>query len=46
MSRLIVLKLSAGQADQLPDPVPSLTELVLRPYLGGEEAVKLAQEGK
>jgi hypothetical protein len=46
MSRLIVLKLSAGQAGQLPDLVPPLTELVLRPYLGGEEAVKVAGEGK
>jgi AcrR family transcriptional regulator len=46
ISRLVVLKLSAGEADQLPDLVPALTELVLRPYLGGEEAVKVAGEGK
>lgn len=45
ISRLIVLKLSAGEADQLPTLLPALTELVLRPFVGGEEAVKIAGEG-
>lgn len=42
VSRLIVLKLSAGEADRLSELLPALTELVLRPYLGGEEAVRIA----
>lgn len=42
ISRLIVLKLSAGEAETLPALLPALTELVLRPYLGGEEAVRIA----
>jgi AcrR family transcriptional regulator len=45
ISRLIVLRLSAGEADKLPALLPALTELVLRPYLGGEEAVRVAGEG-
>jgi AcrR family transcriptional regulator len=45
ISRLIVLMLSAGEADRLPELLPALTELVLRPYLGGEEAVKIARDG-
>jgi AcrR family transcriptional regulator len=44
ISRLIVLKLSAGEADKLPALLGALTELVLRPYLGGEEAVRIAGE--
>jgi AcrR family transcriptional regulator len=42
ISRLIVLKLSAGEADALSTLLPALTELVLRPYLGSEEAVRIA----
>jgi AcrR family transcriptional regulator len=45
ISRLIVLRLSAGEAEELPALLPALTELVLRPYLGGEEAVRVAEEG-
>ncbi len=44
ISRLVVLKLSAGEADQLPTLLSGLVELVLRPYLGGEEAVRVAGE--
>jgi hypothetical protein len=42
ISRLIVLRLSAGEADKLGELLPALTEMVLRPYLGGEEAVRIA----
>jgi Transcriptional regulator len=45
ISRLIVGKLNAGEAESLGDLLPALVELVLRPYLGGEEAVKIAGEG-
>lgn len=44
ISRLIVRKLNAGEAEQLGELLPALVELVLRPYLGGEEAVRLAGE--
>lgn len=43
ISRLVVRKLSAGEAAQLPQLSAVLTELVLRPYLGGEEAVRIAR---
>jgi AcrR family transcriptional regulator len=42
ISRLVVRKLGAGEAQQLPALLPALTELVLRPYIGGEEAVRIA----
>jgi AcrR family transcriptional regulator len=46
ISRLVVRKLGAGEAAALPELLPALTELVLWPYLGGEEAVRIAGEGK
>jgi hypothetical protein len=42
ISRLIVRKLGEGEAAALPELSPALTELVLWPYLGGEEAVRIA----
>jgi AcrR family transcriptional regulator len=43
ISRLIVLKLSAGKAPELPNLLPALVELMLQPYLGSEEAVGIAR---
>lgn len=43
ISRLVVGKLNAGEAEQLSELAPVLTELVLRPYLGNEEAVRGAR---
>ena len=45
ISRLIVRKVSAGEAESLSELLPALVELVLRPFLGGEEAVRVAGEG-
>lgn len=45
ISRLAVGKLNAGGAEGLGALLPALVELVLRPYLGGEEAVRVAGEG-
>jgi len=42
ISRLVVRKVGGGEAAALPDLLPALTELVLWPYLGGEEAVRVA----
>jgi AcrR family transcriptional regulator len=44
ISRLVVRKVGAGEAAALPELLPALTELVLWPYLGGEEAVRVAGE--
>jgi AcrR family transcriptional regulator len=44
ISRLVVRKLGDGEAAKLPELLPALTELVLWPYLGGEEAVRIAKE--
>lgn len=44
ISRLIVRKINAGEEARLGDLLPALVELVLTPYLGGEEAVKVAGE--
>jgi hypothetical protein len=43
ISRLVVRKLDEGEAAKLVELLPALTELVLRPYLGGEEAVRIAR---
>lgn len=43
ISRLVVGKLNAGEVEALPELLPDLVELVLRPYLGSEEAVRAAQ---
>lgn len=40
---LIVRKVEAGEGDRLPDLLPDLLELVLTPYLGREEAQRLAR---
>lgn len=44
ISRLVVRKLGDGEAEKLPELLPALTELVLWPYLGGEEAVRIARD--
>jgi AcrR family transcriptional regulator len=44
ISRLVVRKLGASEATSLPELLPALVELVLRPYVGGEEAVRIAEE--
>jgi AcrR family transcriptional regulator len=44
LSRLIVRKVNAGEADQLDELLPGVVELVLQPFLGSEEAVRVAQE--
>jgi AcrR family transcriptional regulator len=43
VATLIVRRLNAGAADRLPELLPDLTELVLAPYLGREEARRLAR---
>ena len=40
---LIVREISAGRAGQLEELLPDLVELTLAPYLGAEEAERLAQ---
>jgi AcrR family transcriptional regulator len=42
ISRLVVRKLDDDEAERLVALLPALTELVLRPYVGGEEAVRFA----
>jgi AcrR family transcriptional regulator len=42
ISRLVVRRLAAGEAATLPELLPALTELILRPYVGGEKAVEIA----
>jgi AcrR family transcriptional regulator len=44
LSRLIVGKLNAGEAAALPEMLPDLVELVVTPFVGSEEAVKVARE--
>jgi AcrR family transcriptional regulator len=43
LSRLMVRKVSAGEAAELPELLPGLVELVLRPFIGSEEAVRVAR---
>ncbi len=45
LSRLIGRKASEGEAEALPELLPGLTELVLRPFVGSEEAVRVAKGG-
>ncbi|HEU4943871.1 MAG TPA: TetR/AcrR family transcriptional regulator [Solirubrobacterales bacterium] len=42
---LIVREISAGKAKELEKLLPDLVELTLAPYLGGEEAERLARAG-
>jgi AcrR family transcriptional regulator len=42
---LIVREISAGRAGELEKLLPDLVELTLSPYLGGEEAERLARAG-
>jgi AcrR family transcriptional regulator len=41
---LVVREINAGRAEQLEDLLPDLVELTLAPYLGGEEASRLARQ--
>jgi AcrR family transcriptional regulator len=43
LSRLVAMKVNGGEATQLPELLPDLVELFLRPYLGTEEAIRVAQ---
>lgn len=43
VATLIVRRLNAGAADRLPELLPDLVELVLAPYLGRQEAQRLAR---
>ncbi len=42
ISRLVVRRLNGDEAEQLPALLPALVEQTLRPFLGGEEAARLA----
>jgi AcrR family transcriptional regulator len=44
MVSLISRRIIAGKAEQLEELLPDLVEFTLTPYLGSEEAAKLAQE--
>jgi AcrR family transcriptional regulator len=41
---LIVREINAGRTEQLEQLLPDLVELTLAPYLGGEQAAKLAKQ--
>ena len=41
---LIVREINAGRTEQLEELLPDLVELTLAPYLGGEEAARLARQ--
>jgi AcrR family transcriptional regulator len=43
LSRLAAMRVSAGEASELPALLPDLVELFLRPYLGTREAIRVAQ---
>jgi AcrR family transcriptional regulator len=43
LSRLTAIKVNGGEATELPALLPDLVELFLRPYLGAEEAIRVAQ---
>jgi hypothetical protein len=43
LSRLMVRKVSAGETEDLPELLPGLAELVLRPFIGSEEAIRVAR---
>jgi len=43
LSRLTAMKVNSGGARELPELLADLVELFLRPYLGTEEAIRVAQ---
>lgn len=42
LTRLTAIKVNAGKAGELPALLPDLVELFLRPFVGSEEAVRVA----
>lgn len=44
VAALVVRKVEAGEGERLPDLLPDLLELTLAPYLGREEAARLARQ--
>lgn len=44
LTSLLSRQVASGQAEQLPDLLPDLTEFLLTPYLGPSEAERLAAE--
>jgi AcrR family transcriptional regulator len=42
LARLTAMKVNAGKAGELPALLPDLVELFLRPFVGSEEAVRVA----
>jgi AcrR family transcriptional regulator len=44
-SRLAAMRVNAGRTAELPALLPDLVELFLRPYVGSEEAIRLARSG-
>jgi AcrR family transcriptional regulator len=46
LSRLIVRELNAGEDEKLEELLPDLVELVLRPFVGNEEAVRVARKAE
>lgn len=44
LSRLAAMQVSSDRATELPALLPDLVELFLRPYLGIEEAIRVARE--
>jgi AcrR family transcriptional regulator len=43
LSRLAAMKVTSGEAEELPALLPDLIELFLRPYVGLDEAIRVAQ---
>jgi len=43
LTRLATTKVGAGRAAELPALLPDLVELFLRPFVGGEEAIRVAR---
>ncbi len=44
MVSLVSRRIVAGQTDELESLLPDLTEFVLAPYVGNDEAAKVARE--
>jgi AcrR family transcriptional regulator len=45
VAALVVHKVEAGEGERLPELLPDLLELVLTPFLGRAEAVRIARQG-